>query len=294
MRVRTTHNSFINHAGFRYLKLSILVMLAAVIAYVWHDPRPSPNGGTWLGYTLGGLAAFFILVLLWLGIRKRRYYSRTGTVVGWLSAHVYLGMTLPVLATLHAGFQFHWNIHTLAWVLTMLAVVSGLWGMLLYLRNPRLMAGLGEDESDAVLLARMAELESEALQLADKVGPAIHQEVVEALRPRTPPGRWARLISRRPGAGNVEADRHFSSDRETWVLEARLADELAQCRDAGQVRRLRDLMAGISRRRALSLQAGKALRLRAQLQAWLFFHVPISVGLLAALLAHVISVFFYR
>lgn len=285
--------SFINFAGYRYLKLSLLMLAAAIAAYVWHQPMGGPNGGTWLGFTLGGLGAFIILLLLWLGIRKRRYRSRLGTVRGWLSAHVYLGLSLPVIATLHAGFQFHWNIHTLAWVLTLLVVLSGIWGAVIYLRNPRLMAMQGQGESSEMLLGAMRELEQECLQLADQAGPELHENVAAAFRPTRPPGRWARLLGRR-GAGNVEADRHFSAGDETWELEANLAEELARSRDPHRVGRLRDLLDSVSRRRALSLQLGRELQLQAQLAIWLLFHVPLSLGLLAALLAHVISVFFYR
>ena len=35
------------------------------------------------------------------------------------------------------------------------------------------------------------------------------------------------------------------------------------------------------------------MRFRALMQLWLFFHVPLSFALLAALGAHVVSVFYY-
>ena len=43
----------------------------------------------------------------------------------WVSAHVYLGLSLIVIATLHTGFQFGWNVHTLAYALMMLVILSG-------------------------------------------------------------------------------------------------------------------------------------------------------------------------
>lgn len=287
------HVSFINHAGFRYLRWSLTLVAAAIAAYAWHEPRTVANGGTWLGFTLGGVAAFMVLILLWLGVRKRRYRSRMGTVRGWLSAHVYLGLSLPVLATLHSGFQFHWNIHTLAYALMIMVVLSGIWGAVSYLRNPTLMSQAGRDQSREVMASRMQELEQESLELADRLGPEIHQMVSAALRPLKPPGIWARLRGRR-GAGNVEADRHFDGAGDTWKLESDLAQALAQSRDAERVQELRNLLATIGRRRALSLQRGQELKLQAQMELWLLVHIPLSLGLLAALLSHVFSVFFYR
>ena len=141
------HESFINHAGSRYLRLSLLLVILSIAAYIWHDPVTVANGGTWLGFTLGGLSAFIVLLLLWFGIRKRRYKSSMGTVRGWLSAHIYLGVSLIVLATLHAGFQFHWNIHTLAYILMMLVILSGIWGAVTYMRNPQLLSDWTKDKA---------------------------------------------------------------------------------------------------------------------------------------------------
>jgi hypothetical protein len=79
-------DSFVNYAGFRYLRWSLVLGVASIIAYALHEPVPQANGGTWLGYTLGTIGALLIFWLLWLGIRKRRYSSRMGTLKGWTSA----------------------------------------------------------------------------------------------------------------------------------------------------------------------------------------------------------------
>ena len=39
---------------------------------------------------------------------------------------------LIVIATLHTGFQFGWNVHTLAYVLMMLVILSGMFGIAAY------------------------------------------------------------------------------------------------------------------------------------------------------------------
>jgi len=85
--------SFLVYRQFRYLKISVSLCLLALIIYIidnnWHlTLDEAPNGGTILGYILGGIASVLILVLMWFGIRKRLYNSRVGTIQGWLSAHV--------------------------------------------------------------------------------------------------------------------------------------------------------------------------------------------------------------
>ena len=99
------HQSILNFKKARYLWVSLFLCVIAILAYAIDQPTMPANGGTVLGYILGTVSAFLILLLMWFGIRKRRYKSRMGTAVGWLSAHLYLGLSLLVLATLHTGFS---------------------------------------------------------------------------------------------------------------------------------------------------------------------------------------------
>ena len=92
-----------------------------------------------LSATLGIAGALLILWLMWFGYRKRLYLKDQGNLVAWLSAHVYLGLSLFVIATLHIGFHFGWNVHTLAYVLMCLVIASGGFGILSYVRYPRVM-----------------------------------------------------------------------------------------------------------------------------------------------------------
>ena len=107
------YQSITGYKGARYFWVAIALSAASALAYWWHQPINSPNGGTWLGYTLGTIGALLIIWLMLLGVRKRSYNSNVGNVQGWTSAHVYLGTALLVVATLHCGLQFGTNIHTL-------------------------------------------------------------------------------------------------------------------------------------------------------------------------------------
>src|SRR5690606_20404744 len=62
-RDATSHEGFLRHRNFRWLKIAIIVSLVALVAYLAADVRPRPNGGSWLGYTLGTVGA---LLIVWL------------------------------------------------------------------------------------------------------------------------------------------------------------------------------------------------------------------------------------
>src|SRR6187431_2007252 len=175
------HYSILEYAKFRWFKAAVLLSTVAAALYLWHEPPLKPYGGTWLGYTLGSVGAALILWLLWYGIRKRSYKSTTGTVQGWLSAHVYLGTALVVVVTLHTGFELGWNVHTLAYVLMLLVVASGFYGVFFYLRVPRVMTeNLGEETLDAILLQLGdidRDMRDKALSLPDELLALIDRSV---------------------------------------------------------------------------------------------------------------------
>jgi hypothetical protein len=72
-----------------------------------------------------------------------------------------------------------------------------------------------------------------------------------------------------------------------------LADEQSRATDADAAARISELSALLRNKRKLLRQIREDLRLQASMELWLYFHVPLSVGLLAALLVHIVTVFFY-
>ncbi len=136
-RVRATaHEGFLRHRNFRWLKVGLLLSILAIVGYSIIDVYPRHNGGSWYGYTLGTIGALLILWLTLLGVRKRAMTRGAWSLKGWTSAHVYLGLSLIVIGTLHTGFQFGWNVHTLAYALMMLVIASGIYGIAVYSTLP--------------------------------------------------------------------------------------------------------------------------------------------------------------
>lgn len=295
------HDSILDYRGYRYLWAALILSIGSIVAYLWHDPIGVPNGGSWLGYTLGTIGALLILWLLWFGIRKRRYSGGSGTARGWLSAHVYLGTTLILIAFLHAGFQVGWNIHTLALALMLLVIFSGFFGVYAYLRYPSLMTRNRADSTRDAMLAEIRELDQQTLQIADKVDKSIHDAILSSIQhTQLGGGVWSQLRARddsglalaklKDAVLKSDSDAKPSRSGQTMVM---MVDFLANQATDAQSENLRRLIDLVSRKRALATRVARDIQLQALMEIWLYVHVPLSLGLLGALTAHVLAVFFY-
>jgi len=266
------HVSFLKHKRFRWLWIALLLSGAAIAGYLMIDQEPRPNGGTWYGYTLGTIGFGLILWLSLLGVRKRRINPGAWSLKAWTSAHVYLGLALIVIGTLHTGFQIGWNVHTLAYVLMLLVIATGIYGVIVYATLPQSLSANRKEMTRAQMLDALTaldrQLESAAQPLAraeaDLVIAALGQDVFYG-------GALARLTGSYPGCKTARALRGMGTASEA---EARVT-------------------ALLEKRREQLAQIRGALRIRALLEIWLFVHIPLTVALIAALTAHVISVFYY-
>ncbi len=288
------HQSILSYKKSRYLWWTSMICIGAIVAYWQHQPLTVPNGGTWLGYTLGTIGAVLILWLMWFGIRKRSYRSRIGTVQGWLSAHVYLGLGLITVVTLHSGFQFGWNVHTLAYVLMLLVIVSGLIGVFCYLHFPKVLTDESAETSTDSLIRQIQDIDRQALHLASEIDPATHDKVVKSIqRNRIGGNAWQLLIARGKFSAPEGLQSEASKVPDTSSTMQFMASHIARGRlDKGDaITRLSDLLIG--QKSQLLKQLRREMQIKAFMDLWLYAHVPLSFALLAALIAHVISVFFY-
>ena len=300
----TTHSSFLAHANLRWMWVAAALALAAIIAYAWYTPVGAPrNGGTPLGYTLGTIGALLILWLMWFGVRKRRYRGGTGSVRGWLSAHVYLGTALTFIGLLHSGFQFGWNVHTLALVLMLVVIFSGFFGVFAYIRYPTAMTRNRQDATRDAMLEEIGEIDQNALMLADSVDPKIHAIVLRSIeRTRLGGGVWAQLTARDDSEAALARLREAVALRERqqrqntgemptmFAMVDFLAGKTGSDQQSEALRKLIDLL---SRKKALASRVARDIQFQALMEIWLYIHVPLSFALLAALTAHIVSVLFY-
>ncbi len=276
----SAHVSFLAHERFRWFKRSGWLCLLVIVAYSAYAPIGGRNGGTWVGYGLGGLGALIILWLSWLGVKKRGFAAGATTIRGWTSAHVYLGLSLIVIATLHSGFEFGWNVHTLAYALMMAVILSGAFGVFAYVRYPRMMSENMSGQSVAGLRREMSELDARLARLSQRLPDSFADQVKIALEARMG-GGFFQLLS--------------GSSRRCPAARARdaarvLADGLT---DAEQQASATEMLAAFSRKAEIAARLRRDLSFKAMMDVWLWIHVPMTLALIATLTAHVFIVFFY-
>jgi enamine deaminase RidA (YjgF/YER057c/UK114 family) len=277
-RLDIDHEGFLRHRRFIWLKRAAAVCLVALLAYALAEVEPRHNGGTWLGYTLGTIGTGLIVWLALLGVRKRNMSRGGWSLKAWTSAHVYLGLALIVIATLHTGFQFGWNVHTLAYVLMMLVIASGVFGIVAYSALPVAISTNREEMTQPQMVEALAavdrQLESAAQPMdrrwADLVAAALDEDALAD-------GVWRRLSARQPRGATLEAIASINRASATDSAEPALAR----------------LEALLQRRQAQLARMRRHMRLKALIEVWLYVHVPATFALLAALAAHIVSVFYY-
>lgn len=275
------HRPVLAYGGGRWAWRAALAVGAAMLLYALDRPDEPPNGGTALGYALGTLGLGLTLWLAWLGIRRRQFGPGGRPLEAWVSVHIYLGLALPVVVTLHTGFRWHWNIHTAAFVLLALVVLSGGFGLLAYLRYPALaaanMAGANRRQLVAEIVALDLECRDKALSFDDRV-----VELVEAATDpaQAVPG-WSAVRRRSVLSGPTEAA--IAHLRGTLVGAAALPPDVVL-----------PLVLALTRRATLVERARRDFRYRLLLTAWRAVHLALGIGLVAALILHVVIVFYYR
>lgn len=281
-RDRTTgrHDGFLRHNNFQWLKIAVGISLFSLIVYMFTDPQPRHNGGTWYGYILGTVGAGLILWLTMLGVRKRAMTTKKWSLKTWTSAHVYLGLSLIFIGTLHTGFQFGWNVHTLAYTLMMIVIISGICGVIAYANVPQSMSANRSEMTEKQMLESIRSIDRQLHEAAQPLD-TTNADLVRQSLDQDPFGGG--IIRRLSGVYPNCATRYAQAEiRRETAYKPRVDDDPLEKIDAL-----------LTRKEAMLGRVRNHLRLKALLEVWLYFHVPITFALIAALLAHIVSVFFY-
>jgi hypothetical protein len=309
------NRTFIDKDNYFFLKAASLLSLVSIFLYVVHDPVGPPSGNSWLGYTLGTIGGFIILWLLWFGVRKRTYINNRFSLVQWLSGHVWLGTSLLILATLHCGFQFDPNMHTVFYFVMVLTVISGMVGVYFYIKVPATISKNLAKASSVQMHEEVDQIARDALGVAREIDPDVHELILFTvdrlfLGHRLPNRKrlhelervGTSLVSRRGRVMTSEATQQAEQiglnnpvpmDKRKFQATRLQAFVIDLCFDRSPGDKLQKLLDLINDMvdRLVRLEKDRVANRR--IRIWLLFHVPLSLATVIGLFVHIISVFYY-
>jgi hypothetical protein len=273
--------TFLTYGRKRWMWCALVSAGLLLVSYEIYRRQTVPQGSTPMGLLYGVVGTIAIGVLMALGIRRRAYASGLGTMQGWTSAHVYVGLLTLLLIPLHAGFEFGLDIHTLAFVLLVVVVVTGIVGVALYQTVPQRLtkyeAGLQADKIDREINRLLTEMRKLTRDKSDAFV-KIYRDEVARLRTQRP-NCWAVFFA------GVQADP--VSSRAEGLARAVVG---VPDKEHAAFQVLSKLMLQVSQ---LESVLGSQMRLKNLLEAWLYVHVPTSMAMVAAVVIHLVVVFFY-
>ncbi len=291
------HTGILEYRTARYLWVSLVLIAICIGIYLSQSDAEQPaNGGTWQGYTTGTLGALLILWLSFLGVRKRRYRSRIGSVAGWTSAHVYLGTSVIVIGTLHSAGQLGWNIHSIAYVLMCAVVISGFFGIYYYISLPDKSLLNRGGRSRQALFEELHELDIEGRKAAELCSSEIAVSATSAIeRTSIGGGVVAQLFRSDHSKMSIQTNGKpaIVKNNDQARILAMIAEHIPDAKRQSEVEPLRNLMSIMGRRQAIIRRIVRDIQLQGLMKVWLYLHIPLTVALLVSLTAHILSTFLY-
>ena len=271
--------------------LLIAVALYCLPAAIWFAAArfgwlPWPSGSRPVGFWFGVTAFAIILFEMLLWFRKKLRGRRLGATRKWMIWHIWLGLLSVPLAICHSGFAFGGALSATAMVLFVVAIASGVWGLLMQQIIPRKLLEEIPAESIAIemgslMMNHLAEVRGLLKSLhASEAGPYESGVVVVANNPLYQLDDFVNrlIVPYLMNGRRVCPQLGMRTRREQSFIELR---RLCEIEHQAFINRLAQMC---DDRRQLDAQ----IRLHNWLHGWLCVHVPLSWALLILVTAHAV------
>jgi hypothetical protein len=294
----------INKDSYGWIGACVLLLAGSVFVYfgldgVGQHRLNGPRGGTSEGLIFGIAGYAMMLFALLLGARKRVRSLRLGRAYWWLQGHVWLGLLSFPIIILHGGFkpQF-WGGPLTQWIMWIFVIVwlSGIIGLVLQQVMPnRLLNTVPMETIYEQIEHIIVQLKREAENIVKLVEEKTQEDPYEPEG-----GGTATAVAPRNGAAAGAKIAGFYRAQVVPILTVKMpaGAVLARERQAtAAFAQLRDTVPPVMRKAVDDLadiceerrQLAKQKKLHHMLHGWLFFHVPLSYGLMVLATVHAIQ-----
>ncbi|QQS46966.1 MAG: cyclic nucleotide-binding domain-containing protein [Acidobacteriota bacterium] len=280
--VRHTSHRDAGKGTVHFLGLAATLVLTALTVWGLFDyGLEKPLIGAWLDLRwLTGIAGLIgIAGVMTYPVRKQIYRRRAGPLRYWMLAHSYLGVIAGILLLLHGGTSSGGVLTTALMISFDLVILTGLFGILVYLIAPRIMTRIeGQPLLIEDLTARREELSRRLGEEMAAATPNARMFVQKRLIPRI----WSLWFLFR------QYLKHESLDGMIENLKSAHAPRIADLpeKDRGQILEAIETAATLRRVDAL-------IYLHQSLKLWLAPHVLFTSLMLALMIVHIIQVIFF-
>ena len=274
--------NFLTYRKGLWFKITLLTSCLLTISYVVYSTRMPPHGGTLMGLLYGSMGLVAIFLLMYYGRRKRAYYASKASLQAWLSSHVYLGLLTLLLIPLHAGFRFGADVHTLAFLLLVIVVLSGMVGTYLYLALPRRFTEFGAELAHAGIDRDFQKIMRQMRALCTDKSDAFVAKCEEEIRQGMPlkPMGWQLMWQGQPAATASPQRLQALQTYITTLPEHEHTD-------------FQRLAVLATQKHELQKRLASQMRLKNLLDVWLYIHLPVSITMLVAVAVHLLVVWYY-
>ncbi len=293
MRIDATHKP--------WLYLTIAAIVLSAIVYIPYARAVTPGGGTAVGLTFGVVALGLMVFAALLSVRKRFPVIRIGRARLWLKAHLWLGFLALPMVLFHAAFHARGLLAIILLTLTVIVVLSGVFGAWLQHTLPtRMFRDVPYetiyDQIPVIQSQLVAEAEVDAADLTERLAPARGAGATVVLTMLTVPE-----LGEEVGAFNL----YFQSEVRPYLAAPRararkhpLANRTRSAQEFDNYRKLFPQSAWepitaleevVEEKRQLDYQ----LHLHHLLHSWLLCHLPLSAALLLLGFIHAVVALHY-
>jgi hypothetical protein len=222
-----------------------------------------------------GIVTFLGFLYMWLfPLRKKlRKQEWLGPVPRWLDVHIGVGLMLPIVGAIHAGFRFG-GVIGIGYIAMLIVCLSGFVGRYLYVRIPRSRSGVE---------LNLAEVSAQQRTLLAEIADATRLSVLdvqEILNVDTSPTR----------VGIVAAFAQMIRDDLARGRALRKLRRRLKSKGATDKKRLNDAMTLARREMSLSQQARLLDATQSIFRHWHAAHRPVAITAFIAVTIHVVVV----